>query len=128
MPQIATIALTQADAGTIDFNVSKKGTDTVWFRNTSESSTSAGQREFSVLWSASSPSRKTNKSIIRYASPKEHTVDDVVVVDDIARFSCDFRIPETFTAAEREDFIAESTSLLGNALVQAMLEDAEALY
>lgn len=129
MPSLATITLTKSDGTTTyDFNVSKKIGETVWYRNTTEASTSAGQQEFSVLWSGASPNRQTDKSVIKYACPKEHTVDGVVVVDDIGRTTIDTRLPANYTATERADHWAAVQSLVNNALIEAMMEDAEALY
>jgi hypothetical protein len=129
MPQASTFTLTKSDGTTTyDFNVSKRIGETVWFRNSSEASTSAGQPELSVTWSGAIPQRKTNKCVLRYSHPIEHTVDGVVRVDDTPRASADLRLPETMTAAQRADFWAGYLSFLNAQAIEDMVEDAEALY
>lgn len=129
MPQITSITLTQGDdTTTFDLDPSRRNGDTVWFKNSTLSQTSAGQPEALLSFSEASPQRKTDKITVKYSLPKEHAVDGVYVVDDIARFDGTFRIPETFDATDRDNFMTNVESLVGAAIVKAMGENAQGLY
>lgn len=93
-----------------------------------ESNTSAGNLKVIAEFSPQSPTRPTDRIKISFVMPKEHLVDGVYVVSDVARYSSDFVIPATFTQAEKDDFAAYVKNTLANADIQGLIADLLPFY
>lgn len=93
-----------------------------------ESDTSAGQMQLIVGFDPAKVSRKTNRVSIRFNLPVEQTVDGVVKVAYVARFSADVVLPEEMTQAQRDDLAAYIKNALADSVVNGIISDLDPIY
>jgi len=93
-----------------------------------ESDTSAGQMQLIVGLDPAKNGRKTNRINIRFNYPVEQTVDGVVRVAYVARFSGDVVLPEEMTQAQRDDVAAFIKNALADTVVNGIVSDLDPLY
>lgn len=93
-----------------------------------DSTTSAGQKQLILGLDPSKPGRSTSRVNIRFNYPVEHTVDGIVEVAYVARFSGDVVIPDQMTQAERDNLAAFLSNAFANSVVSGYVADLDPMY
>lgn len=129
MPSASNIVLAdgQATPANHTFEPKRIGPDLAVFSDR-DSTTSAGQKQLILGFSATSANRSTDRVTMRIAMPIEQVVDGVTVVAYTARVSCDVVIPESLTQAQRDDLAAFFKNAAADAIVQGMITDLDPVY
>lgn len=97
-------------------------------RNTAGAANSATEEQAGLSLSRANSSRATNKVKVTLSKPHEQTIDGLVVVRDIARFTGEYTLPETMSATERNHFATLVKNLVSNADVEDYVADLEAFW
>lgn len=90
-----------------------------------DADTSAGNYKLVLGFSPASANRPTDRIGLRLNMPREHVVDSVTEVADIARFSCDIVIPDGFEDTDRADLYAFLKNLFAHASIQDYIENLD---
>jgi len=129
MPSATTIALYDGQGTPVshDFDPVYKNGGRVTYVNR-ESDTAAGQMQLIVAFDPPKSGRKTTRINIRFNQPVEQTVDGVVRVAYVGRFSADLVLPEEMTQAQRDDFAAFVKNALADTVVNGTIADLDPPY
>lgn len=88
----------------------------------------AGNRSLELKMSLASAQRPTDRVTILYGMPVEETVDGVIVVRDILRFTGEFVLPTTVGATIANNFWTEVKNLVGLGVIQSYVRDRDPNY
>jgi hypothetical protein len=98
------------------------------FRNVAGAAISASEEQVGLSLSRATANRATNKVKLTLSVPHEQTIDGQVVVRDIFRFSGEFVLPDSMSAAERGHAMALVLNAMTHADVQDYVTDLEAFW
>lgn len=95
-----------------------------------EGNTSAGNLSLIATYDAAKTGRKTHRVSIRFNMPVEalNSTTGLYEVVDVGRFSADVVIPDSFTAANRDDLAAFIKNALANSVINGYISDLDPMY
>jgi len=128
MANAAIVTLTNAVPVAVLFGPQKVSTPNAVYTANAASVTSAGRPTLQLGLDIATKRRKTNHVNISLSLPREHTVDEIVKVNDIGWFKGQFILPEEWSDLDRDNLLAMVKDLIAEAVMSELVKDLEPVY